>query len=90
VRADRARHDPRLLRVPAQPEQPPGRRQNPDHIRAAFRDHVIYDAILTPLLSHDRDAMLAAHLPATQAAADQRAPTRPRSSATASSWPRRS
>jgi site-specific DNA recombinase len=61
---------------PHNPNNPRHAARNPDHVRAAFRDHVIYDAvdgILTPLLSHDRDAMLAGHLPATQAAADERA-----------------
>jgi hypothetical protein len=48
----------------------------PDHIRAAFRDHDIYaavDGIIGGLLGHDRAAMTAAHIPVTQAAADQRA-----------------
>jgi hypothetical protein len=61
---------------PHNPNNPRHAAKNPDHVRAAFRDHVIYDAvdaILTPLLSHDRDAMLARHLPATQADADDRA-----------------
>jgi hypothetical protein len=76
VRADR----PGTRRVyyvcPHNPDNPRHAAKTPDHIRAAFRDHVIYDAvdsILTPLLSHDRDAMLARHLPATQVDADQRA-----------------
>lgn len=45
-------------------------------MRAAFRDHIIYgavDSILTGLLSNDRAAMLAKHLPAGQADADTRA-----------------
>ena len=42
----------------------------------AFRDHVIYDAvdgILGGLLSHDKAAVIAARIPATQADADARA-----------------
>jgi site-specific DNA recombinase len=60
---------------PHNPNNPRHAARNPDHVRAAFRDHVIYaavDTILTGLLSHDRAGMLAAHLPATQAAASAR------------------
>lgn len=42
----------------------------PDHVRAAFRDHVIYD---DGILGHDRAAMVAAHVPVIQADADHRA-----------------
>jgi hypothetical protein len=48
-------------------------------VRASFRDHEIYsavDGILGGLLSHDMAAMMAAHLPATQADADTRAAQR--------------
>ena len=48
---------PHLLRVPAQPQQPPPRRRHPGHVRAAFRDHVIYhavDGILGGLLATTR------------------------------------
>jgi site-specific DNA recombinase len=56
---------------PHNPNSPRHAARNPDHVRAAFRDHVIYgavDGILTGLLTHDRAATLAAHIPATQAA----------------------
>jgi hypothetical protein len=57
---------------PHNPNNPRHHAKNPQHVRAAFRDHVIYaavDGILTGLLSHDYAAMLAGHIPATQAAA---------------------
>jgi site-specific DNA recombinase len=60
---------------PHNPNNPRHAAKNPDHVRAAFRDHVIYSAvdnILTPLLSHDFAAILAGHTPATQADASAR------------------
>jgi len=61
---------------PHNPNNPRHAAASPDHLRAAFRDHVIYDAvdpIIGGLLGHDRAALTAAHIPVTQAAADARA-----------------
>jgi len=61
---------------PHNPGNPRHAAGSPDHVRAAFRDHVIYaavDPIVGGLLGHDRAALTAAHIPVTQAAADQRA-----------------
>ena len=61
---------------PHNPNNPRHAAKHPDHVRASFRDHEIYDAvdgILGGLLGHDTAAMMAAHLPATQADADTRA-----------------
>ena len=61
---------------PHNPNNPRHAAASPDHIRAAFRDHVIYDAvdgILGGLLGRDQAAVVAARIPATQAAADARA-----------------
>jgi DNA invertase Pin-like site-specific DNA recombinase len=61
---------------PHNPNNPRHHAKHPDHVRAAFRDHVIYaavDQILTGLLSGDYAGMLADRIPATQAAADARA-----------------
>ena len=61
---------------PHNPNNPRHAAASPGHVRAAFRDHVIYDAvdgILGGLLGHDQAAVVAARIPATQAAADARA-----------------
>jgi DNA invertase Pin-like site-specific DNA recombinase len=61
---------------PHNPNNPRHAARHPGHVRASFRDHEIYaavDGILCGLLSHDMDAMMAAHLPASQADADTRA-----------------
>jgi hypothetical protein len=49
--------------------------KNPGHVRASVNDRdmqAAVDSIISGLLSHDRAAMLAATLPATQADADER------------------
>jgi len=61
---------------PHNPANPRHAAKNPGHIRAAFRDHTIYQAvddIITPLLAHDYAAMLAGRIPATTDAATTRA-----------------
>ena len=61
---------------PHNPNNPRHAAASPGHVRAAFRDHVIYnavDGILGGLLGHDQAAVVAARIPATQAAADARA-----------------
>ena len=61
---------------PHNPNNPRHAAASPGHVRAAFRNYVIYDAvdgILGGLLSHDQAAIVAARIPATQAAADARA-----------------
>jgi hypothetical protein len=60
---------------PHNPNNPRHTAKTPDHVRAAFRDHVIYtavDGILGALLSHDYADMLAGRLPATQDAVTAR------------------
>jgi hypothetical protein len=61
---------------PHNPNNPRHAAASPDHVRAAFRDHVIYDAvdgILGGLLGHDQGAAVAARVPITHADADNRA-----------------
>ena len=61
---------------PHNPNNPRHAAKNPGHVRAAFRDHVIYnavDGIVGGLLSHDMAAVMAARIPASQADADERA-----------------
>jgi DNA invertase Pin-like site-specific DNA recombinase len=63
---------------PHNPGNPRHAANCPGHVRAAFRDTVIYaavDNILAGLLGHDRPAMLASRIPATQAAAADRTAT---------------
>ena len=60
---------------PHNPNNPRHAAKHPDHVRASVPDHDItaaVDHIINGLLGHDRAAMLAALLPATQAEADQR------------------
>src|SRR6185437_6632859 len=60
---------------PPQPNTARHAAKNSGHVRAAVRaEHMTaaVDGIITGLLSHDRAAMLAAVLPATQAEASQR------------------
>ena len=61
---------------PHNPNNPRHAAASPGHVRAAFRNHVIYnavDGILGGLLSHDQTAVVAARIPVTQAAANARA-----------------
>jgi site-specific DNA recombinase len=64
---------------PHNPNNPRDAANCPGHVRAAIRERVIYaavDHIIGTLLSHDRAAMLAAILPATQAEQDTQAADR--------------
>ena len=61
---------------PHNPNNPRHAAASPEHVRAAFRDYVIYDAvdgILGGLLGHNQAAAVAARMPVTQADAAARA-----------------
>lgn len=64
---------------PHNPNNPRDAQTHPGHIRAAVRERAIHaavDTIITGLLSHDRAAMLAGILPATQDEHDQQSDAR--------------